>query len=504
MPAEDVLDKVNPGPFGATVTNFSAVSKVGKNPADAAGEKDFTRPDSERSSGSTMFGEGSIGKVRYAGLAFMLQEAKLMNLQTPAGEFFAQPQVGEFLERKYPGQGPQLQSEIGKLFAGDSAVATLADLTTHRSGIGDLTKDQAKLMAQEGIEHPFSVPELLLVERDPELSANGKPKVQTAPHLPDAKYGEHQYSNLGYMLLGLAMEASYDIAKNPSGEKPIKDYKQLTRDFMLDPKEGPAVGKVTPFSQTKFPEDLSPGDDLARSSWLEKDKMVDATKFSGANSAGGILVSADDSTRFFGEFFKGFPGTPAAENPFFSPETIGLMVEEGKKFLSCGINNSPDLTRQGNERFQAPGFVFEVDKESGKPITFEKAGGTFGYASFLNVDAKTGEAKIDMCAQENITGEIAKKIGAEKGDVFVGESAQEIAKQRCEKTKKIVEEYRDPESGKFDREKMIESEMPQVAQQLAVRNALSALKENSASASVDASPTAQSDIQRSDGNFASK
>ena len=472
MPFDDVIDAVNSGPFGSTVTNFAAVRKAGA-VLNCAGEKDFTKSNPEEISGTTMFCEGSIGKVRYAGMAYMLQEEGVIDLQKNAKEFFASKQVGKFLEKKYPEQAVALQTEIGKLFSGDSDVATLADLTTHRSGIGDLTRDQARLIGAKGVGYEFSTPELLLIPEEHRLiprNEAGKPRAQSDPktldeNLPDAKYGNHEYSNLGYMLLGLAMEAAYDAAKNPNDEKEIKNYKQLTRDYMLHPTEGPAVGKDLSFDETKFPEDLEKTDDVARSSWLEKGKLVDATQFSGANAAGGMLASADDSTKFFDEFFAGFSSTSTRENKFFSAETIKKMKQEGQKFPACGANKD-----KGTIDFQCPGFVEEVDQASGDVLSYKKGGGTFGYASLLRFDAKENHTVIEMCAQENLTGEVAKKLGVENGDVFVGESANEIAKERCEKTKNVVEKYCDSESGKLNRRKMIVSEMPTVATQIVVRD----------------------------------
>lgn len=457
MPTKDLIDKVNPGPFGSTVTNFAAVKKIGETVADAAGEKDFFSAAPEKTISATMFGEGSIGKVRFAGLAYMLHQEGTINLQQNAAEFFSQPNTGEFLEKKYPRQGEKLQAEIGILFSGDASEATLADLTTHRSGVGDLTRDQARLVAEKGVEHEFSLPELLLI---PEAHRGiprdeSRPRAQHAPTTPDAdltaaKHGEHQYSNLGYMLLDLAMEAAYDEKHPAPDAEHVEDYKQLTRDYMLHPIEGPVAGKGLAFDHTKFPEDLKVSDNVARSAWLERGRLADATQYSGANAAGGIFTSADDSTKFFDEFFKGFPGTPTARtanaNKFFSDETIAAMVEEGSKFGHCGVQANPRLPdRNGNERFQYPGFVSEIDKTSGKPISFEKGGGTFGYASFLSFDPAAGRATIDMCAQENMTGEIAKKSGVEVGAV--------------------AEKYRDSESGTLDRRAMIAAEMPELLPQ---------------------------------------
>lgn len=327
------LDSVNPGPFGSVVSNFAAVRKTTGTDLDAAGVKDFTAPKAEEVGVSIMFGEGSVGKVRYAGLAYMLDQEGVIDLQQNAREFFLQPAVGKFLEKKYEGRGKELQSGITNLFSGDASAATLSDLTTHRSGIGDLTKDQAKLIEERGVDFEFCAPDLLLI---PEASraipcgANGHPKSQTHPDMPDAEYGAHQYSNLGYIVLGLAMEAAYDAAKNPHDVNTKKDYKQLTRDYMLHPIEGPAAGKGLAFDETNFSEEIDPASDVARVAWVEDGKFTDATQFSGANAAGGMFASANDSTKFFEEFFRGFPGSPEygeeGANKFFSSETILLMM----------------------------------------------------------------------------------------------------------------------------------------------------------------------------------
>jgi CubicO group peptidase (beta-lactamase class C family) len=478
MPAADVLNQVNDGPFGAKVTNVSAVHKVGKTSVDAAGKRDALDSDSQATNGSSMFGEGSVGKIRFAGLAHMLQQSGIMNLQQNAKEFFGSEKTGEFLEKKYPGQGADLQAGIVGLFVGDSQAATLADLTTHRSGIGDLTRDQAGLFSTKEMEHEYTVLELLSAPRVTPASPDGRPKVQSAPDpMPDAKYGAHQYSNLGYMLLGLAMEASYDAARNPTGEKDIKDYPQLLQDFMLHPIEGRADKRGLSFDETKFPSQLDASDNVARGSWIQGDKLVDTSQFSGANAAGGIFTSADDSTEFFGNFFRGFPGTPEAGqdvNPFFSQETIGAMMEEGRKFGNCGINNSPNPERNGNERFQGPGFSFEIGKD-GNPLSFEKGGKTFGSVAFLSVDAKTGQATIDMFSQENVTGEIAKRSNVPVKDV--------------------MDKYRDSESGEFDRRAMMENEIPDVIKHSDISGALQkaseALEENGASMADDVAASAK-------------
>jgi len=112
MPAKDVIDAINPGPFGSTVTNFAAVEKLGDQPADVAGVSDFTTSDSKKVSGATMFAEGSVGKIRFAGLAYMLEQDGVINLQQNAAEFFASPTVTKYLDKKYPEQRKAMQEKL--------------------------------------------------------------------------------------------------------------------------------------------------------------------------------------------------------------------------------------------------------------------------------------------------------------------------------------------------------------------------------------------------------
>jgi len=428
------LNKINPGPFGSQVRNFAAVKGDGKLGNDVAGVKDFTNPKLQPIDGNTMLGEGSIGKVRFAGLAYMLQEEKIIDLKQNAAKFFARPEMKDFLEKKYPGKSAELQSEIAKFFSGDSASASLSDLTTHMAGVGDLTRDQARLFADKGVAHDYSLPELLLLA-EPYKKNSGKPRAQAGADvvdekLPSAEYGKHQYSNLGYMLLGVAMEAAY-AEKNPQAK--LKDYKQLTRDFMLNPIEGrafrhnqstAAAGSVINFQNTKFPHEITADDNVARSSWFEKGKIVDAVQFGGANAAGGMFASADDSKKFFTEFFRGFPGTPEygeEVNKFFSKDTIELMKQEWKRQQIPANQTEIDEKiaageKAPNRRFQGPGFNVDVD-ENQQVVSYSKGGGTIGYASMLQFDAGTNNVTIDMCAQENVSHAIAQKIGRDVSEI---------------------------------------------------------------------------------------
>jgi CubicO group peptidase (beta-lactamase class C family) len=390
MPAIDVLNKVNPHQeLDQTVTNFAAVSSV-----DAVGVADFTDPNSAGIDNRTMFGEGSIGKVRFAGLAYILDQRGDINLGQPAKGFFASEKMREFLEEKYPGQGQVLQTEIAKFFSGNNEEATLAELTNHSAGVGDLTRDHMRLFAKDGVGKDYSIPDLLIPGDHSEIprDEHGKPRRQDKPgvadeNLPLAERGKHEYSNLGYMLLGLAMEQAY--AQRYTQNKPEKSYKDLTKEFLLEP-----LG----LTETKFFEDLRPTDKVARAKWFEsrdgKEELVDAAQFRGANAAGGMFVSVEDSKKFFAEFFRGFPGTKEGEtNRFFSPQTIEKMM---KQVVPAGKRGN------GNDVFQMPGFNCEKDP-SGNIVGYDKGGGTFGYKSQMKFDPKTGEVNVEMRAQENLS-----------------------------------------------------------------------------------------------------
>jgi CubicO group peptidase (beta-lactamase class C family) len=462
------LNKVNPGPFGSTVTNFAVIEKSGSD-FKCAGVRDFMDKSPKKVDADTMFGEGSIGKIRFAGLAYILQQENIINLQDNAEEFFSHPEFGDFLNKKYPDKALELQATIVGFFSGDkadkkSSSATLADLTTHRSGVGDLTRDGARLIANKGVEHECTIPELILQgeHSNPKLRIGGKlraqgPETTLDKDLPIGEHGEHQYSNLGYMLLGLAMEKAY---ANKYPDKPLKDYKQLTKDFMLNPIEGHASDKGIKFNSTKFPEDIAPEDNMVKANWVENDKLIDGNKASVANAAGGMFASANDSTRFFEEFFAGFPGTENngkdPNNKFFKSETIELMRQEWMKYPPA---NQPKLDKTKTPpdflRFQGPGFAVDYPYSenyysnpveffaNNSPNNYIKNGGTFGYNSQMKFNPQTGNAFINVKAQENLTDKVASQLDVKITSVIACYS----------------------KSGEFDRYKMVKTQMPELSKQ---------------------------------------
>jgi CubicO group peptidase (beta-lactamase class C family) len=467
------LNKINPGPFGSTVTNFAVIEKTGAN-FNCAGVRDFMDENPIGVDGDTMFGEGSIGKVRFAGLAYMLQQEGIIGLKDNAGEFFASEKFGKFLIRKYPDKAVELQAAIVGFFSSNKtdpksfSMATLADLTTHYSGVGDLTRDHGRLIADKGVEYECTIPELILpgLHSNLELRIGNKlrahgPGSTADKDLPAGEYGQHQYSNLGYMLLGLAMEAAYED-KHPDPDKQPKDYRQLMRDFILHP------GKVE-FSDTRFPEDIGAKDNAVRANWVENGRLVNANKVSSANAAGGMFASANDSTKFFEEFFAGFPGTEKngkdPNNKFFKPETIELMRQEWIEHHPANLNEINDIKREGKMpqriRFQGPGFCVDYPYDPNyfddqgsfykkdffakySPSNYDKGGETFGYKSMMKFNPQTGDASIAVVAQENLTDAVAKKL-----DV---------------KTTSVIGCYSKSELG-FDRYKMLKIQAPELLEQ---------------------------------------
>ncbi len=463
------------GKRNGALNNAAVVNKIG-NEFSGGGLRDINQPDSaeNRVDAYTMFGEGSVGKMRYAGLSYVMEQEGVFGaegLQQNAKNFFRQRGVGDFLEQKYPGRN--LQAAIINLFTDGSEKATLADLTTHRSGIGDTTLDALAMVKSRGTEYPFTFSDLVLSQPESAVPRNeetGKPMARKGPKGDPSRaiYGEHEYSNLGYQVLAAAMEAAYFMHTGIE-----KDYQKLTEDFMLHPIEGRAVGRGLSFDQTKFPQDLEESDNVVQAKIIEKDKdgndvVANANRMSAANAAGGMFASANDSTKFFSEYFKGFPGTTESGkdvNPFFTPDTIKRMWQEAHKHPSYANQTSIDEAKvklaewnkrnaygelaKGDERplipnpqFQFPGAVANTDLK-GDVVSYVKGGGTSGYISRLEFDAKSGEANISMINQENLTSHREKLAEQEKGldqarlDSWVNKVRPEIKSE--EQTKSFVE-----------------------------------------------------------------
>jgi CubicO group peptidase (beta-lactamase class C family) len=368
--------------FGTLAANFASVHKIGKEER-FEGQADFTNPNS-KVDGNTMFGEGSVGKVRFAGLAYMMQENGEIDLTQKVTDFITGETFQKFIKRKYS-NNPELTGQILELFSrDDNKGGTLSDLTTHFSGVGDNTRTILNTAAQEGISADWSLPKLLAHvnrNKDGEVLAMGEIK---------AEYNKHQYSNLGYTLLGEIIEAAANKKTFP--DEPLKTYKDLFKERMLSKLH---------LTNTKFPEDITEKDNIALAKCIDATgKEVDTKNFKGASSAGGMFTSANDATEFFQEFFRGFPGTEEHGkdnvNKFFKKETIDLMTDEWtKKERYAGTEN-------GNMRYQGPGFVVEIEGSNKNKIrSYDKNGSTYGYEATMVFRPASGEVDIKFEASEN-------------------------------------------------------------------------------------------------------
>jgi len=357
------------GPYGTPAVTHCGIRAIG----------DLV--DGRGADSDTMMGEGSIGKVRFAALGYMLDEAGLLDMNERVNDYFSRPEVMQFLKIKY---GQDISGEIKALFArDDNRDSTLADLTTHYSGVGDNTMTTFVSFHREGIEGEWPLTKQI-------ANVNKEDGTVRAMNHVVAERGKHQYSNLGYMILGDVIEAA--VNKGVAHKEDLKTYKDVVKDKMLS-----SLG----LTATKFPEDFEASDKVASSFYHDPSgKVVDTKAFKGAGSAGGMFASSGDIQEYFQELFKGFPGTPEAgvegANRFFSTRTIQKMVDEWQKHEPAGV------TLSGNKRYQAPGFTAEIDP-GGNVVSYDKKGETFGFASHMVYHPATGEVDIKMTAFENVS-----------------------------------------------------------------------------------------------------
>ena len=368
----------------------------------------------------TMFPEASIGKIRYAGLSYMMQERGFFGdngLQANAKDFFSTPEFNEFLSRKFP--DTKIQESILKLFNEDNKDAKLADLLTHRAGIGDTTSHGLRLSkGSNGLNHHYTIVDLLSDSKDSNIERDAttqKPLAKQPPYgeLGSSIYGNHEYSNLGYQLMGLALEYSYE-----KGTGVVKNYEELLSEFMLKPLS---------LNETKF--HTSESDDRVNQSIVRMDQsgavyVENPQNFNGALSAGGVQVSLADADKYYQEFFKGFPvgfdgenflyKEPREKNIFFSEDTIDKMANESLKFGPANqwsidnqrkLQNEYDLNPDDQKerpkipepQYQFPGFVATMS--GNKIISYSKTGETFGGKSKLMHDPVSGKNIIEFEAK---------------------------------------------------------------------------------------------------------
>lgn len=373
---------------------------------------DWTNPNSSPVDANTIFSEASVGKTRYAGLAYMLQQEGMLDMQANAKEVFSSQRMKVHLDRKYPGAG--MHARILTFFeSGGSDKAKLVDFTTHHSGMGDFRMSEISSNGK-GIAEGYTLPDVLKGEkppaRGPLINEGGNLYFREDP----CQYGVYQYSNIGYMLLAEIMEEAY---YHKTGV--YKDYRTLLKDFMLAPIEGHAKNSGLVFRQTKFYTDLSVSDKICKTYWKDKSgKIVEANIFDGHLGAVGPFASHNDTASFFEEFFKGFPGTTEYKNnanKFFTDETIAQMcieakLNKGEKAAAYPLDLHPSASC---DYYAAPGFMMEVDKASKKVLGYHKSGVVFGCHSFINFQAETGKVCRIVRATENVSAEVAKEAGVD-------------------------------------------------------------------------------------------
>lgn len=448
------LTFMNNNPNNGNNVNSGMVHMIGTgletDPVSVGGKRNAFDNKSKPIDKHTLLPEASIGKVRYAGLGYILQQEKILNMEDNAKKLFEEPEFAKFLDRKYGEKregfaenrkngesfGVGMQKEILKSFTGGSEESTLANLASHHAGVGDLTRDQMVIFKKEGIDkRSYDFPDLLtqpeghVVPRD----ENGKPHAQGDSETLDkdlskAEFGKHQYSNLGYMMFAEAMEYCFDKKVGEKKVEPLEKegmatYKDLMNTYMLHPTRGRAQYTLD-FKKTKFPEEIDKErDNVVTVNYLDprnNETLIHANDFNGANAAGGIFTSVSDSAKFFSEFFKGFPGTPEYGqdvNLFFSPKTIGEMMNEVRNHP---VANEKELEEDKNKnpRYQGPGFTVEFEKEgfdtkdwkNCKITQYDKGGDTYGCMSNMAFKPQENVVNISMITQENLTGICAKGL----------------------------------------------------------------------------------------------
>ncbi len=469
---ENITDKLHEYYYShkAKTTNFGIVHIDHSQDGDSTirnqtirGKKDWQDKDSPDIDGDTMFPEASVGKIRIAGLAYIFDQEGILDIDTKATDFFAKPEVHKYLEETYPGIMKKIFTHLS---GGGSEQSTFIDFTTHNSGVGDLRMHEISTKGH-GIVYKYNLTEVLEESKSP---ARGPHNDKT--NLFDdveGKYGTFQYSNIGYMILGTALEAAYFLKYGKEKDFKKKDYTQLLKDFMLIPTEGKARNSGFRLEQTKYPNELTEADNIAKLHWYDPktQKFVDSSRFNGHMAAVGPLSSTNDREIFFTEFFKGFPGTKEFgknSNVFFNDKTIEKMQEIWKnpgKRIALGDGNTekksflpPNMTHRADSNstlYAGPGFMVEVSNIDGKELAYYKSGVQYGVRSHIEFSTGTGKTNIVTRLQENISGKIAKDAGVE--------------------TKDIMEKFSD-KAGNFDRLKVF-----QMAQ---MENGLKSIKEHMA------------------------
>lgn len=190
---------------------------------------------------------------------------------------------GEFLK--------SLPKEFKERFGSHLAEVSLFQLMTHNGGLGDYYESENKAVEMQN-SHSYQKAILDALSKNP--AHPDVPKIVQISDLlqyaEDKTYpvGEYHYSNVGMVLVGLAVEYAY---KRKSPEKTVTaDFESLLQEFVL--KEA----KIEPknFSKTMPPEGR-----------FNKDKQADpAAPFITASPAGHHWTTVEDLARFGVYFYK--------------------------------------------------------------------------------------------------------------------------------------------------------------------------------------------------------
>jgi hypothetical protein len=415
----------------------------------ATGKRDWTDPDSPALDGDTMFPEASVGKVRYAGLLYMLQQQGIIDAGKNALDFFSTQAMKHYLDDKYPGL--DMQRTIQSFFAKeDCHRARLVDFTTHSAGVGDLRMLEIS-RGGKGMAGDYTLADVLKITNPPYTKppARGPMVGEGADRhfrFDEGKYGVYQYSNIGYMLLAEAMEAAYFFDTGTH-----KTYKQLLSDFMLQPTEGYAIGKGLSSPHTKFHTDITAKDPVCITHWRDgSGEITRSNPFNGHLGAVGPFCSYHDAIQFFTAYFRGFPGTPQygqGLNPFFTDATITDIRREmfKHKLDPSQVEKSklfPDYIKfdpMTQDHYVGPGFMVETKKGTQAITAYYKSGVMFGCHSFMEFRPETGKVNIIYRATENISPTVATEAGTTVQTLMKAYTATDQPYDRA----RMLQEYRE-------------------------------------------------------------
>lgn len=266
-------------------------------------------PDSSAISSSTQFNLGSAGKMFTAVAVAQLADAKKIDLDDPVGHYVS-----------------GLTAEAGAV--------TIRQLLTHSSGLGN-----------------FFTPDNLAQLQKARSLSDLKPLVtdEKPAFLPGSQF---QYSNTGFLLLGLMIERVSDqsygdylkqhifvpAGMGASGLLPGGPSKRAVGMTNMPNMEAP-VGVMTgpsasPDRRRQRPPSDAP-DGLFRPPPGPLRPAVEAALT--GNSAGGGYSSAPDLQRFFSALLAGKLTSNAMRDLLLSPQIVAIPAKDGRPARSYGL-----------------------------------------------------------------------------------------------------------------------------------------------------------------------